>query len=95
MKRWYYTPEQIASIVGWDAHYIRIVAKADPDKLPFPTMIRFSVQRAEKKLNSKKWRTQIPRAPFREWYIAQGGDPKILDALDCKLDLIEQKVAAQ
>lgn len=69
MKRWYYTPAQVAPLLGWDAHYIRIMARRHPGKLPFPTVTHGS-------------RTQIPKAPFGEWYTAMGGGAEELARLE-------------
>lgn len=54
-KRWYYTPQEVAKKVGWDAQYIRLMARNEPEKLPFEVLIHGN-------------RVQIPRAPFDTWF---------------------------
>lgn len=51
----FFTPAQVAAVLGWDAQYIRIVARKAPHKLPFPVLVH-------------ERRTQIPRAGFLEWW---------------------------
>ena len=81
MKRWYYTAGQIAPLLHWDAHYIRIMARKAPDKLPFPTELRMKVSAAGKVLGTSESRVRIPKKPFDDWFIAQGGDRSALEGL--------------
>ena len=34
------TPAQVAPILGWHPHYIRLIAREDPETLPFRPQIR-------------------------------------------------------
>ena len=45
------TPAQVARITGSDPHYIRLQARADPEKLGYPVIVQ-------------GWRTKSPRIPF-------------------------------
>ncbi|NLS84177.1 MAG: hypothetical protein GXZ14_00985 [Ruminococcaceae bacterium] len=58
-ERWWYTPEEAASILRWDAQYIRQTAKKAPQKLPFKVIVHASV-------------TQIPKQSFNEWCTENG-----------------------
>lgn len=69
MSKWYYTPAQVAPLLKWDAHYIRIMAENEPERLPFETV-------------RHKRRTQIPKKPFDEWYLRAGGSPEALKTID-------------
>ena len=54
-ERWYYTPSEVAAVLGWDAQYIRNAAHGLAlDELPFPAITHGT-------------RTQIPRASFDAW----------------------------
>ena len=53
-ERWWYTPEDVATILRWNAHYIRLTARRAPQKLPFPVIVHASV-------------TQIPKQSFDAW----------------------------
>lgn len=65
-ERWWLVPAEVAPLLGWDAHYIRLVARKHPHDLPFPVITHGT-------------RTQIPKAPFIEWFLEQGGRLEVLD----------------
>ncbi|MGN0776724.1 MAG: hypothetical protein ACI4MM_08635 [Candidatus Ventricola sp.] len=45
------TPAEAAPVIGCDPHYIRLMARSDPEKLGFPVTVVGT-------------RTKIPRIPF-------------------------------
>lgn len=52
------TPAQIAPIMGWDPHYIRLAARDPNRKLPWPVLIS----------GRQGHRTKIPRKAFLDWW---------------------------
>lgn len=67
-ERWWFVPTEIAPLLGWDAHYVRLMARQCPGDLPFPVVTHGT-------------RTQIPKAPFIEWFLEQGGCADTLSAV--------------
>ncbi len=49
------TPAEVAAVLQWDAHYIRVTARLEPKALPWPVY-------------RKGHRTYIPRLPFLATY---------------------------
>lgn len=51
IERDYFVPAEVADVMGWDAHAIRVQAHQDPSRLGFPVIVY-------------KTRTKIPKIPF-------------------------------
>lgn len=49
------TATDIAPVIGWSAHFIRLAARKDATSLPFPVLVHAK-------------RVQIPKKAFIEWY---------------------------
>lgn len=49
------TPAQVAPVLGWDPHWIRVVARQDAGRIPFPVIVHGT-------------RTQVPKQAFISWY---------------------------
>ena len=50
-----YTPAQVAAVLHWDPQYIRIMAREQPEELPFRVMVH-------------RRRVQIPAEGFWSWW---------------------------
>lgn len=40
IDRPFLTPAQVAPLLGWHPHYIRLIAREDPEMLPFRPQVR-------------------------------------------------------
>lgn len=49
------TATDIAPVIGWSAHFIRLMARQNASALPFPVLVHAK-------------RVQIPKKAFIEWY---------------------------
>ncbi len=54
-KNPFLTATEIAPVIGWSAHFIRLADRKDASSLPFPVLVHAK-------------RVQIPKKAFIEWY---------------------------